>query len=68
MYAIRSYYAVAGGYGKMSNVVAGVLIIGILTNGMVLLNVSSYTQLVVKGIVLILAVGFDCIQQKRKLI
>jgi ribose transport system permease protein len=60
--------SVAGGYGKMSNVVAGVLIIGILTNGMVLLNVSSYTQLVVKGIVLILAVGFDCIQQKRKLI
>ena len=55
--------SVAGGYGKMSNVVAGVLIIGILTNGMVLLNVSSYTQLVVKGIVLILAVGFDCIQQ-----
>ncbi|MDD2968485.1 MAG: ABC transporter permease [Lachnospiraceae bacterium] len=60
--------SVAGGYGKMSNVIAGVLIIGILTNGMVLLNVSSYTQLVVKGIVLILAVGFDCIQQKRKLI
>ena len=60
--------SVAGGYGKMSNVVAGVLIIGILTNGMVLLNVSSYTQLVVKGIVLILAEGFDCIQQKRKLI
>ncbi len=60
--------SVAGGYGKISNVIAGVLIIGILTNGMVLLNVSSYTQLVVKGIVLILAVGFDCIQQKRKLI
>ena len=58
--------SVSGGYGKISNVIAGVLIIGILTNGMVLLNVSSYMQLVIKGIVLACAVGFDCIQQKRK--
>ncbi len=57
--------SVSGGYGKISNVVAGVLIIGILTNGMVLLNVSTYMQMVVKGIVLALAVGFDCLQQKR---
>lgn len=57
--------SVSGGYGKMSNVVAGVLIIGILTNGMVLLNVSTYMQMVVKGIVLALAVGFDSIQKKR---
>jgi len=32
---------------------------------MVLLNVSSFTQMIVKGIVLILAVGFDCLQKKR---
>ncbi|OYO51577.1 monosaccharide ABC transporter membrane protein (CUT2 family) [Lachnotalea glycerini] len=57
--------SVSGGYGKMSNVVAGVLIIGILTNGMVLLNVSTYMQMVVKGLVLALAVGFDCLQRKR---
>ena len=57
--------SVAGGFGKISNVVAGVLIIGVLTNGMVLLNVSSFTQMIVKGIVLILAVGFDCLQKKR---
>lgn len=59
--------SVAGGYGKISNVIAGVLIIGILTNGMVLLNVSSYMQLVIKGLVLAFAVGFDCIQQKKKI-
>lgn len=57
--------SVSGGYGKMSNVVAGVLIIGILTNGMVLLNVSTYMQMVVKGVVLALAVGFDSLQKKR---
>jgi ribose transport system permease protein len=59
--------SVSGGLGKMSNVVAGVLIIGVLTNGMVLLNVSTYMQMVVKGIVLALAVGFDSFQNKRAL-
>jgi len=57
--------SVSGGLGKMSNVVAGVLIIGVLTNGMVLMNVNTFTQMVIKGIVLILAVGFDSIQKKR---
>lgn len=56
--------SVSGGYGKISNVIAGTLIIGILTNGMVLMNVSTYMQMVVKGIVLILVVGFDSIQNK----
>lgn len=58
--------SLAGGSGKLSNVVAGVMIMGILKNGMVLLNVSEYVQMVVEGIILLLAVGFDCIQ-KRKL-
>lgn len=58
--------SVTGGYGKLSNVVAGVLIIGALTNGMVLMNVNSYIQMVVKGAVLALAVGFDCLQKKRQ--
>ncbi len=57
--------SIVGGFGKISGVVAGVLIIGVLTNGMVLLNVSNYTQMVVKGIVLILAVGFDTLQKKK---
>ena len=57
--------SVVGGVGKMSGVIAGVLIIGVLTNGMVLLNVSNYTQMVVKGLVLILAVGFDTLQNKK---
>lgn len=57
--------SVNGGSGKISNVLAGVLIIGMLSNGMVLLNVSSYAQMVVKGIILLLAVGFDCIQKMQ---
>ena len=56
-----------GGSGKMSNVIAGVMIIGVLQNGMVLLNVSSYMQMVVKGIILLVAVGADCVQRQRML-
>jgi ribose transport system permease protein len=57
--------SVNGGIGRMSGVVAGVLIIGSLTNGMILMDVSEYTQMVVKGIVLAIAVGIDCISKKR---
>lgn len=59
--------SVNGGSGKISNVVAGVLIIGVLSNGLILLNVSQYVQMVTKGLVLLLAVAFDCIQKNRKL-
>jgi len=55
--------SVNGGSGKISNVVAGVLIIGVLSNGMILMDISSYMQMVIKGIILLLAVGSDCIQQ-----
>ena len=58
--------SVAGGYGHMSGVVAGTFIIGALNNGMVLLNINSWIQDIVLGIVLVLAVGFDCIQKKRQ--
>lgn len=58
--------SVTGGYGKLSNVVAGTLIIGALKNGMVLMNISSYVQQVVMGVVLAFAVGFDCIQKRKK--
>ncbi len=58
--------SINGGYGKVSNVVAGILILGVLNNGMVLLDVSAYTQMVIKGMVLLIAVGFDTIQRNRK--
>ena len=56
--------SVAGGSGRLSGVIAGVLIMGVLENGMVLLNISSYVQMVVEGIILAFAVGFDCVQKK----
>lgn len=51
--------SIAGGEGRFTGVIYGVLIMGILSNGMVLLNLYDYYQMVVKCIVLLLAVGFD---------
>ena len=51
--------SVYGGEGKLRNAIFGVLIIGILENGMILLNVSDYFQQVILGLVLLGAVGFD---------
>ena len=58
--------SVAGGIGRMSGVIAGVLIIGSLKSGMIMMNVSEYTQMVVQGLVLAVAVGIDCFSKKRQ--
>jgi ribose transport system permease protein len=58
--------SVNGGVGRISGVVAGVFIIGCLTNGLILMNVSEYIQMVVKGLVLAAAVGLDCMSNKKK--
>ena len=57
--------SVSGGEGKMSGVVVGVIIMGVLANGLLLMNVSDYYQMVIKGAVLILAVGFDKIAKRN---
>jgi ribose/xylose/arabinose/galactoside ABC-type transport system permease subunit len=54
-----------GGKGTIIGVFFGSLFIAILLNGMVLLNVSSYYQQMIKGIVLILAVMIDVAKNKK---
>lgn len=58
--------SITGGEGRVSFVVVGVLIMGVLTNGLILLNVNEYWQQVIKGLVLIAAVGFDRYIQYRR--
>jgi ribose transport system permease protein len=58
--------SVSGGSGKISNVVAGVFILGVLSNGMVLMNITQFSQMVIKGAVLLVAVGFDCYQRQKQ--
>lgn len=48
-----------GGRGTMYQAVLGVLIMGFLENGMTLMNINEYWQLVVKGILLLIAVVYD---------
>jgi ribose/xylose/arabinose/galactoside ABC-type transport system permease subunit len=49
----------SGGVCRLSGVIAGILILGILKNGLLLLNVSPYIQQAVKGIIIVGAVVFD---------
>jgi L-arabinose transport system permease protein len=55
-----------GGIGKISYVVAGVLILGTVENAMNLLNISPFAQYVVRGLILLAAVIFDRYKQKAK--
>ena len=53
-----------GGGGKMSNMVIGVLIIGVLDYGMSFLNINQYWKYVVLGIALLAAVTIDTLQTR----
>lgn len=55
-----------GGEGTVSGTVIGVLILGVLSNGLVLLNVNSFWQEVVRGTVIILAVALDEFRRRRR--
>lgn len=51
--------SLSGGRGRIIGTLIGALIIGTLNNGLNLLGVSSFYQMVVKGIVIIIAVLMD---------
>lgn len=55
-----------GGVCRISGVVAGILILGILKNGMLLLGISPYLQQVFKGAIIIAAVVFDMRKNAKK--
>lgn len=58
--------SLAGGYGSIAGTAVGVLIIGVLRNGLNLLNVSSFWQKVVIGVVIALAVLIENYRQRRE--
>jgi ribose transport system permease protein len=51
--------SLAGGRGTVIGTVLGLLIIGVLNNGLILLNVDTFWQEVARGTLLVLAVSFD---------
>jgi ribose/xylose/arabinose/galactoside ABC-type transport system permease subunit len=55
-----------GGIGSVFGTVIGSVLIGVLINGLVLMNVSSYIQQIVIGVIIVLAVAFDQFAKSRR--
>jgi len=58
--------ALTGGRGNVRGVLIGAFVIGFLSDGLVLLGVSTFWQITIKGAVIILAVVLDQAQQRVK--
>ncbi|PHQ32728.1 ABC transporter permease [Rhodopirellula bahusiensis] len=58
--------SLSGGRGSVMGTVLGCLIIGVLNNGLFLLNVSPFWQQVVKGFVILAAVAVDRMSQRDR--
>lgn len=56
----------AGGVSTIPGTVVGIIIIGLIYNGMNLLGVESYWQTVCKGVLIVLAVLMDMVMNKRR--
>jgi len=64
--AILGGVSINGGEGRIGFVVVGVLIMGVLSNGLIMLSVDEYVQQVLKGLVLVLAVALNRAMQSKK--
>jgi ribose transport system permease protein len=57
--------SLSGGYSTIAGTLIGALIIGVINNGMNLLSVPYLYQLIVKGVVILVAVCIDVQMKKR---
>jgi ribose transport system permease protein len=57
--------SMAGGRGTLGGTVVGAIIIGVIGNGLNMLNVSSFLQMVVKGLVILIAVYVDILNKNN---
>ena len=60
--------SMTGGKGRISGTVFGAMVIGIISNGLNLIGVSSYWQLIIKGLIIACAVLLDCQKDKIALL
>jgi ribose transport system permease protein len=56
--------SLSGGKGRLRNVVLGALFITVVQNGMNLMRMDSYMQMVVIGVLLVLAIVFDNLRER----
>jgi erythritol transport system permease protein len=62
--AVLGGTSMAGGYGTIGGTIVGAFVIGILSDGLVMMGVSSFWQMVIKGLVIIVAVVVDQAQRR----
>lgn len=58
--------SVRGGKGKVSGILIGILIIGILNNGLTLVGVESYIQQIIEGLIMLGAICSDSLIYNKK--
>lgn len=62
--AVLGGTSMAGGIGTIGGTIVGAFVIGVINDGMVMCGVSEFWQMVIKGLVIILAVIIDQFQRK----
>jgi len=55
----------SGGKGGIRNVIVGTLLIGVLLNGMTIMNIQYTVQNIIKGVILLTAIVIDTIVNPR---
>ena len=56
--------SLSGGKGTIAGTILGVLILQVISNGLTLLSINQYYQMIVSGVVLVVAVGIDIIRNE----
>jgi erythritol transport system permease protein len=62
--AVLGGTSMSGGRGTIGGTIVGAFVIGILSDGLVMMGVSSFWQMVIKGVVIIIAVVVDQAQRR----
>jgi erythritol transport system permease protein len=62
--AVLGGTSMSGGRGTIGGTIVGAFVIGVLSDGMIMMGVSDFWQTVIKGVVIVLAVAIDQIQAR----
>ncbi len=64
--AVLGGTSMAGGVGTIGGTIVGAFVIGVLNDGMIMVGVSEFWQMVIKGVVIVFAVVIDQFQRSMQ--